>query len=74
MRRIISLVTVAALMAAMVAVNAAPAFAQSENAGCQELGNAIAGFSQQFNPFGQLLSGLAPLNDEVAMDKERICG
>ena len=74
MRRLLLVMSVAALMAAMLAVNAAPAFAQSENAGCQELGDAIAGFSQQFNPFGQLLSGLAPLNDEVAMDKERICG
>jgi hypothetical protein len=73
MRRFIMLVTVAAMLAAML-VLASPASAQSENAGCKDFGNDIAGFSQQFNPFGQLLSGLAPLNDEVSMDKERICG
>ena len=73
MRRFIMLVTVALVMAAMLML-ASPAFAQSENAGCKELGNAVAGFTQQFNPFGQVISGFAPLNNEVAMDKERICG
>ena len=70
MRRFIMLVTVALVMAAML-VLASPASAQG---GCKELGNAVAGFTQEFHPFGQLLNGLAPLNDEVSMDKERICG
>ena len=38
------LVTVAAMLAAML-VLASPASAQSENAGCKDFGNAIAGFS-----------------------------
>jgi len=57
MRRLITMLTVAVMLAAML-VLASPASAQSENAGCQELGTAIAGFTQQFNPFGQVISVL----------------
>jgi len=71
MKRIIFMVTVALVMALMMAL-AGPAFAQG---GCKDLGNAVAGFSQQFKPFGQnVISGLAPLNDEVSQDMVRICG
>jgi len=65
------LVTVVLLMALMMAA-AGPASAQG---GCKDLGNAVGGFAQEFKPFGQnVISGLAPLNDEVVQDQERICG
>jgi hypothetical protein len=71
MRRLIMLVTVVLLMALMMAA-AGPAFAQG---GCKDLGNAVGGFAQEFKPFGQnVISGLAPLNDEVSQDQERFCG
>jgi hypothetical protein len=50
------------------------AAAQSSNAGCQELGQAIAGFAQEPDDFGLFISSLRPLNDDVVRDKAAICG
>jgi hypothetical protein len=70
MKRIILMVTVALVMAAMLVF----AGAASAQGGCKDLGDAVSGFAQQFKPFGQnIISGLAPLNDEVVQDQERIC-
>jgi hypothetical protein len=47
-RRIITMLTVAAML-----VLASPASAQG---GCKEFGNAVAGFTQEFNPSDRLLA------------------
>ena len=71
MRRLVVFVTAVLLMTAML-VFAAAASAQG---GCRDLGDAVGDFAQEFKPFGQnVISGLAPLNDEVFQDQERICG
>ena len=71
MRRLVVFVTVALLMTAMLVF----AGAASAQGGCRDLGDAVGDFAQEFKPFGQnVISGLAPLNDEVSQDQERICG
>ena len=71
MRRLVVFVTVVLLMTAMLVF----AGAASAQGGCRDLGDAVGGFAQEFKPFGQnVISGLAPLNDEVSQDQERFCG
>ena len=71
MRRLVVFVTVVLLMTAMLVF----AGAASAQGGCRDLGDAVGDFAQEFKPFGQnVISGLAPLNNEVFQDQERICG
>lgn len=70
MRRFMVLVTVALVMTAML-VFAGPAFAQGA---CQDFGNAVGGFAQEFKPFGKnVISGFAPVNELVLIDQEFHC-
>ncbi len=61
MRRIITMLTVAAMLAAMVVV-AGQASAQG---GCKAFGQFVASTFQQDRPAGQTVRDLAPFNDEV---------
>jgi hypothetical protein len=71
MRRLVAFVTVVLLITAMLVF----AGAASAQGGCRDMGDAVGDFAQQFKPFGHnVISGLAPLNDEVFLDQERICG
>ena len=71
-RRVITLLTVAAMMAAMV-VFAGPASAQG--GGCKAFGQNVAGLAQSNGSgFGQAASGSAPLNDTVEAEQQANCG
>jgi hypothetical protein len=71
MRRIILMLTVSVLLAAMLAL-AGPASAQG---GCQAFGHSVAEDAQEFQPLGQsFVSGAAPLNDEALTEHELFCG
>jgi hypothetical protein len=71
MRRIVLMVTVAAMLAAMlVFVGAA-----SAQGGCQAFGHSVADDAQEFQPLGQnFVSAAAPLNDEALAEHEAFCG
>ncbi len=73
-RRVITLVTVAAMMAAMmVVVFVGPASAQG--GGCKDFGQNVAGLAQSNGSgFGQAASGSAPLNDTVEAEQQANCG
>ena len=71
-RRVITLVTVALVMAAMM-VFAGPASAQG--GGCKAFGQNVAGLAQSNGSgFGQAASGSAPLNDTVEAEQQANCG
>ena len=71
MKRIIVLLTVSAIVAAML-MSAGPASAQGE--GCKAFGQNIAGLATTLGPvFGQTASGSAPLNDTVEEEQQTIC-
>ena len=71
-RRVITLVTVALVMAAMM-VFAGPASAQG--GGCKDFGQNVAGLAQSNGSgFGQAASGSAPLNDTVEAEQQANCG
>jgi hypothetical protein len=69
MRRFIVLVTVAAMLAAMLMV-AGPASAQG---GCQEFGQAAAFVAQETGGLGEEASAAAPVNDDVHFLQEMFC-
>jgi hypothetical protein len=70
MRRMILMLTVSALLVAMLAF-AGPASAQG---GCQDFGHSVAEDAQEFQPLGQnFVSGAAPLNDEALTEHEQFC-
>jgi hypothetical protein len=70
MRRILLMLTVAAVMAAML-VFAGPASAQG---GCKAFGQNIAGLATSLgNVFGQTAAAGAPLNDTVETEQARLC-
>ncbi len=69
MRRFIVLVTVAAMLAAMLVV-AGPASAQG---GCKAFGNGVA-FEVQNGTLRQEIPTLAPVNDEVHFFQGALCG
>ncbi len=72
-RRVVVLLTVAAMMAAMV-VFAGPASAQ-EGRGCKAFGQNIATLAQNLGgTFGQFTSANAPLNDTVEAEQKALCG
>ena len=71
-RRVITLVTVALVMAAMM-VFVGPASAQG--GGCKDFGQNVAGLAQSNGSgFGQAASGSAPLNDTVEAEQQANCG
>jgi hypothetical protein len=71
MRRLIMLVTVVLLMAAML-VFAGPASAQG---GCQAFGHSVAEDVKEFLPAGKnFVSGAAPLADLVHTEHGEFCG
>ena len=69
MRRIITMLTVAALLAAMLAV-AGPASAQG---GCKEFGTGAAAEAQAAGGLGELASENAPVNEIVHSLQEQLC-
>ena len=71
MRRIVLMVTVAAMLAAMlVFVGAA-----SAQGGCQDFGHSVSEDAKEFRPLGQnFVSDAAPLNDEALAEHEEFCG
>ena len=70
MRRMILMLTVSALLVAMLAF-AGPASAQG---GCQAFGHSVAEDAEEFQPLGQnFVSGAAPLNDEALTEHEQFC-
>ena len=72
MKRLMMLVTVALVMAAVAVMFAGTASAQG---GCQAFGHSVADDAQEFQPLGQnFVSGAAPLNDEALTEHERVCG
>jgi hypothetical protein len=71
MRRLVLLLAVSAIVAAML-MFAGPASAQG---GCKAFGQNIAGLATTLDPvFGQRASGSAPLNDTVEQEQQTICG
>jgi hypothetical protein len=71
MRRLVMLLAVVLIMAAMV-MFAGPVSAQG---GCQAFGHSVAEDAKEFRPLGQnFVSGAAPLNDEALTEHEQFCG
>ena len=70
MRRIITMLTVAALLAAMLVV-AGPASAQG---GCKAFGQAAAAEAQATGGLGEEASAAAPVNEDVHSLQEMFCG
>jgi hypothetical protein len=71
MRRIVLLLAVSAIVAAML-VFTGPASAQG---GCKAFGHNISGLATTLGPvFGQTASGSAPLNDTVEEEQQTLCG
>ena len=71
MRRLMMLMVVALVMAALV-MFAGPVSAQG---GCQAFGHSVAEDAKEFRPLGQnFVSGAAPLNDEALAEHEQFCG
>jgi hypothetical protein len=71
MKRFVLMVTVAAMMAAMM-VFVGPASAQG---GCQAFGHSVAEDAEEFQPLGQsFVSDAAPLDDEALTEQEQFCG
>jgi hypothetical protein len=70
MRRLVLLLTVSAIAAAIL-MFAGPASAQG---GCKDFGRNIAGLATTLGPvFGQTASGTAPLNDTVEDEQRAFC-
>ena len=69
MRRIITMLTLAALLAAMLVV-AGPASAQG---GCQNFGTTAASEAQATRGLGEEASGAAPVNEIVHSLQEQLC-
>jgi hypothetical protein len=69
MRRVITMLTVAAMLAAMGMV-AGPASAQG---GCQAFGQHIVSDVQASPPAGQFVRTLAPLNDDALSEQAAFC-
>jgi hypothetical protein len=71
MRRLVMLLTVVLVMAAMV-IFAGPASAQG---GCQAFGHSVAEDAKEFRPLGKnFVSGAAPLADLAHTEHEEFCG
>jgi hypothetical protein len=71
MRRLVMLVTVVLVMAAMV-IFVGPVFAQG---GCQDFGHSIADDAKEFTPLGKnFVSGAAPLADLAHAEQAQFCG
>ena len=71
MRRLMMLLAVVLVMAAMVMF----AGAASAQGGCQAFGHSVAEDAKEFQPLGQsFVSGTAPLNDLVHAEHEEFCG
>jgi hypothetical protein len=71
LRRIITMLTAAAMLTAMLMV-AGPASAQG---GCQAFGHSVAEDVKDFRPAGKnFVSGVAPLADLVHTEHEEFCG
>jgi hypothetical protein len=71
MRRLVLLLTVSAIVAAML-MFAGPASAQG---GCKAFGQNIAGLATTLGPFfGDTASGTAPLNDTAEQEQKTYCG
>ena len=71
MRRIITMLTAAAMLTAMLMV-AGPASAQG---GCQAFGHSVGEDAKEFRPLGKnFVSGAAPLADLAHTEHEEFCG
>jgi hypothetical protein len=71
MRRIIAMLTAAAMLTAMLMV-AGPASAQG---GCQAFGHSVDEDAKEFRPLGKnFVSGAAPLADLAHAEHEEFCG
>jgi hypothetical protein len=71
MRRLMMLLAVVLVMAAMVMF----AGAASAQGGCQAFGHSVAEDAREFRPLGQnFVSGAAPLNDEALAEHAQFCG
>jgi hypothetical protein len=73
MRRILVLLTVALVMAAMMVASAMPAFAQEGHGSCAVFGQAVAGASQLVVPFGQVVEQAAPVSDDFHTVQQLAC-
>jgi hypothetical protein len=63
------------VVAAVVAMVSVPstASAQENPGGCREFGQLTAGLAHEAQPFGQVVKGLAPANDEIASEFVALC-
>ena len=73
MRRLISVVAVAALMAAMLVASALPAFAQGGHGSCAVFGAAVSGGAQLVVPFGLVVEQAAPASDDFHFVQQLVC-
>ena len=73
MRRLISVVAVAALMAAMLVASALPAFAQEGHGSCAVFGEAVSGGAQLVVPFGLVVEQSAPVSDDFHFVQQLFC-
>ncbi len=79
MKRIVFMVTVALVMAAMMVAMAMPAFAQAPHMSCKAIGTGVARFAQLHQ--GQQVGGSNPpetapkggVNENVLLLHERFC-
>ena len=63
-------------VAAIVALVSVPgtASAQESPGGCQEFGQGVALVASGIHPFGEAISGLAPVSELVAFNQAFLCG
>jgi hypothetical protein len=73
MRRLISVVAVAALMAAMLVASALPAFAQEGHTSCKLFGLVVSGGAHLVVPFGQVVQESAPVSDDFMFIQGLTC-
>jgi hypothetical protein len=73
MRRILVLLTVALVMAAMVVASAMPAFAQEGHGSCAVFGQAVAVAGRTVVPFGLFVEQFAPVSDDFHTVQQEAC-
>jgi hypothetical protein len=64
------------VVAATVALVSVPATASAQESpgGCKEYGEGVALVASGIHPFGELIKGLAPVDELVAFNQAFLCG
>ncbi len=73
LRKKLTVVVAAAMLALTMLAIGAPAFAQGGHASCAPFGQNTAGLAQSFRPFGQAVSGLAPVSGTIHGEQTTLC-